>query len=181
MKKYWELAELENEVFLSRPFWIFWVGHFEFFFASSQWKKQPVHMRYHLFLHYRWCLQNLGKEAVQTNMHTTVRSSTYQVCNRICHKFNLGLRVESRIRSLRKWPLPWPCCCWPPPTSGPTAPRPWPPPLHRGFKWIKPAKNKLTWCAFTNFFKIDFSRFAWFPFPVIACTAFQKLVKLLQA
>ena len=31
MKKYWELAELENEFFLSRPFWIF--------FASSQWKK----------------------------------------------------------------------------------------------------------------------------------------------
>ena len=33
MKKYWELAELENEVFLSRPFWIFWVSHFEFFFC----------------------------------------------------------------------------------------------------------------------------------------------------
>ena len=30
-KKYWELAELENEVF--------WVGHFEFF-ASSQWKQK---------------------------------------------------------------------------------------------------------------------------------------------
>ena len=32
MKKYWELAELENEVFLRRPFWIFKVGHFDFFF-----------------------------------------------------------------------------------------------------------------------------------------------------
>ena len=29
-------------------------------------------MRYHLFLHYEWLLQNLGKEAVRTNMHTTV-------------------------------------------------------------------------------------------------------------
>ena len=29
-------------------------------------------MRYHLFLHYGWFLQNLGKETVRTNMHTTV-------------------------------------------------------------------------------------------------------------
>ena len=29
-------------------------------------------MRYHFFLHYGWFLQNLGKEAVRTNMHTTV-------------------------------------------------------------------------------------------------------------
>ena len=31
MKKYWKLAELDNEVFLSWPFRIFWVGHFDFF------------------------------------------------------------------------------------------------------------------------------------------------------
>ena len=29
-------------------------------------------MRYHFFLHYGWFFQNLGKEAVQTFMHTTV-------------------------------------------------------------------------------------------------------------
>ena len=29
-------------------------------------------MRYHLFLHYGWFFQNLGKEAVRTFMHTTV-------------------------------------------------------------------------------------------------------------
>ena len=29
-------------------------------------------MRYHLFLKYGWFPQNLGKEAVRTNMHTTV-------------------------------------------------------------------------------------------------------------
>ena len=52
-KKHWELAELENEGFLSRPFWIF--------FASFQWKRQPVHIRYHFFLHYGWFLQILGK------------------------------------------------------------------------------------------------------------------------
>ena len=30
-------------------------------------------MRYHFFVHHEWILQNLGKEAVRTNMHTTVR------------------------------------------------------------------------------------------------------------
>jgi hypothetical protein len=34
--------------------------------------KQPIHMRYHLFLHYGWFLQNLGKDLIQTNMHTTI-------------------------------------------------------------------------------------------------------------
>ena len=29
-------------------------------------------MRYHLFLHYGWFLQNLGKDFIRTNMHTTV-------------------------------------------------------------------------------------------------------------
>ena len=29
-------------------------------------------MRYNFFLHYGWFFQNLGKEAVRTNMHTTV-------------------------------------------------------------------------------------------------------------
>ena len=30
------------------------------------------HMRYHLFLQYGWFLQNLGKDLIRTNMHTTV-------------------------------------------------------------------------------------------------------------
>jgi hypothetical protein len=51
--------------FLSQPFWFF-------FYAPSQWKKKPVYMRYHFFLHYGWFFQNLGKEAVRTFMHTTV-------------------------------------------------------------------------------------------------------------
>ena len=66
MKKYWELAKLESEVFLSQPFWIFLLHLYE--------NKQPVHMRYHLFLHYGWFLQNLGKDFIRTNMHTTVYS-----------------------------------------------------------------------------------------------------------
>ena len=72
MKKYWELAELENEGFLRRPFWIFSRPFWIFFFASSHWKMQPVCMRYHFFLHYRCFFQNLGKGAVRTFMHTTV-------------------------------------------------------------------------------------------------------------
>ena len=31
-------------------------------------------MRFHLFLHYGWFLQNLGKDFIRTNMHTTVHS-----------------------------------------------------------------------------------------------------------
>ena len=73
MKKYWELAELENEVFLRRPFWIFKSAILNFFFASFLWKIQPFYMRYHFFLHYGWFFQNLGKEAVRTFMHTTVQ------------------------------------------------------------------------------------------------------------
>ena len=48
-KKYWELAELENEIFLRRPFWTFKSAILNFFFASSHWKMQPVSMRYHFF------------------------------------------------------------------------------------------------------------------------------------
>ena len=41
------------------------------FFTSSHCKKQPIHMRYHFFLHYGWFFQNLGIEAVRTFMHNT--------------------------------------------------------------------------------------------------------------
>ena len=56
-------------------------GHFEFFFQKKKKKllqfnekTKGFHMRYHLFLHYGWFLQNLGKDTVRTNMHTTVKS-----------------------------------------------------------------------------------------------------------
>jgi hypothetical protein len=35
-------------------------------------KTKGFHMRYHLFLQYEWFLQNLGKDFIPTNMHTTV-------------------------------------------------------------------------------------------------------------
>ena len=48
------------------------MSHFELIFsekrkkkiALSNEKKQPIHMRYHFFVHHEWFLQNLGKEAV---------------------------------------------------------------------------------------------------------------------
>ena len=43
----------------------------------SNWKRRHSYnstMRYHLFLHYGWFLQNLGKDFIRTNMHTTVGS-----------------------------------------------------------------------------------------------------------
>ena len=60
----------------------FLVGHFEFCFFQkknlllffSDDKNLGFHMRCHFFLHYGWFLQNLGKEAVRTNMHTTVEA-----------------------------------------------------------------------------------------------------------
>ena len=58
-KKYWQLAELENDIILS--------GHFDFFLFRNFFKS--FHMRYHLFLHYGLFLQNLEKDFIQTNMY----------------------------------------------------------------------------------------------------------------
>ena len=67
--------------------WVFfWVGHFDFFFSQFFFllhlneNKQTFHMRCHFFLHYAWFLQNLGKETVRTNMHTTVKRSKREFC-----------------------------------------------------------------------------------------------------
>ena len=56
------MAELENEFFFRLPF----------FFLHLNESKQPVHMRYHLFLQYGWFLQNLGKDFIRTHTHSTV-------------------------------------------------------------------------------------------------------------
>ena len=46
------------------------IGFFKYFFPNEN--QLGFHMRYHLFLHYGWFLQNLGKDFIRTNMHTTV-------------------------------------------------------------------------------------------------------------
>ena len=60
----WGFFEAAILNFLSRPFWIF--------FASYQWKTQPINMRYHFFPHYGWFLQNFEKDFIPTLLHTTV-------------------------------------------------------------------------------------------------------------
>jgi hypothetical protein len=54
-------------------------GHLEFFFFKKKQnllhlikKTKGFHMRYHFFLYYGWFLQNLRKDFIRTNMHTTV-------------------------------------------------------------------------------------------------------------
>ena len=49
VKKYWELAELENDIL------------FCFVFVFLNENHHGFHMRYRLFLHYEWFLQNLEK------------------------------------------------------------------------------------------------------------------------
>ena len=36
------------------------------------------HMRYHFFLYYEWFLENLRKDFIRTNMHTTVGAKLVQ-------------------------------------------------------------------------------------------------------
>ena len=68
-----------------------WKMTFCFVFCFDYWVFQNIlifpnenqlgfHMRYHLFLHYGWFLQNLGKDFIRTNMHTTVRQHGCSGC-----------------------------------------------------------------------------------------------------
>ena len=66
-------AELENDILLCFLFWVIrFFKKFCFFLLFINEKTKGFHMRYHSFLHYGWFLQNLGKDFIPTNMHTTV-------------------------------------------------------------------------------------------------------------
>ena len=54
-------------------------------------------MRYHFFLHYGWFLQNLGKDFIRTNMHTTVCTAAYDNFWRLTGFSVLFLRSFSSI------------------------------------------------------------------------------------
>ena len=59
-----------------------------YFFLHINENKQPVHMRYHLCLHYEWFLHNLGKEAnmqLQVIMQLKNYYSPYK-CANLCNK-----------------------------------------------------------------------------------------------
>ena len=81
----------QNAIFQLRLFSIFFRENFRklenvifVFWLSGLSKKNPnenqlgFHMRYCLFLHYVWFLQNLEKDFIQTNMHTTAVKT---ICN----------------------------------------------------------------------------------------------------
>ena len=77
---------------------------FLFFFFKKKKKKmyhlnenkQPAHMRYHLFLHYGWFLQNLGKDFIRTNMHTTVPRYWETLLRRVQFKRYWNKNTKSR-------------------------------------------------------------------------------------
>ena len=56
--------------------------------SDSLTTKQPFYMRYHLFLQYGWFLQNLGKDFIPTNMHTTVVKLFYDFERQLQSTFN---------------------------------------------------------------------------------------------
>ena len=83
--------------------------------------KQPVHMRYHLYLQYGWFLQNLGKDFIRTNMHMTVCCLKIIKWCAVSHNLNAPplninwiLRCEKKIVFLKhkytKWPQAVQCC-----------------------------------------------------------------------
>jgi len=50
----------------------FWIFQKIIFVSSLNGNQLTFHMRYRLFLHYGWFLQNLAKGFIRTYMHTTV-------------------------------------------------------------------------------------------------------------
>ena len=86
--------------FLSQPFWIF-VSKKKKILLHLNKDKQPVHMRYHLFLQYGWFLQNLGKDFIRTNMHTTVCAFTKMLFSQwfLTHYSyfeNIGIQISQK-------------------------------------------------------------------------------------
>ena len=67
------------------------------------------YMRYHLLLHYGWFVQNLGKDFIRTNMHTTVASS---FLGSVIIKY-VQVRRATTILERREGALSW-CACWTP-------------------------------------------------------------------
>ena len=53
------------------------IERMQFFFSKEN--QLGFYMRYHLFLQYGWFLQNLGKDVIRTNMHTTVHTLWYKL------------------------------------------------------------------------------------------------------
>ena len=83
----------------------FWVGHFfqkKRFIFSQMKNNLGVHMRYHLFPHYEWFLQNLGKDFIPSIMHKTVFAEGKHYDWNYFSVFSRGC-VDSSKEVLSKW------------------------------------------------------------------------------
>ena len=93
------MAELENDIlFCFCCFWLLGFSKKIFFFINE--KTKGFHMRYHSFLHYGWFLQNLGKDFIPTNMHTTV---VHILSSR---KYSRMRYWHSKFKNISPFPLP---------------------------------------------------------------------------
>ena len=81
--------------------------HIEYFI--SYWNED--YKFFHFFLHYGWFLQNLGKDFIRTNMHTTVNDTKYECIPKV----NVPEQSSQRISIFPKellnhtqiwWPFP---------------------------------------------------------------------------
>ena len=70
-----------------------------FFLRHLKENKQPILMRYHFFLHYGWFFQNFGKEAVRTNMHTTVYGTWNATSKRVSTHCVVDLKCSPLSRT----------------------------------------------------------------------------------
>ena len=59
-------------------------------------------MRYHFFLHYGWFPQNLGKDFIRTNMHTTVTSAEAETEYFFTQDFFQGSAVQASAKVEKK-------------------------------------------------------------------------------
>ena len=64
-------------------------------------------MRYHLFLQYGWFYQNLGKDFIGTNMHTTVIKIIFDIKHELgklqCQEFKVVPGAMS-IQKIQQFP-----------------------------------------------------------------------------
>ena len=98
------LFHKKNENWRSLKMRFFWVGHFDFFFFKKCFfflhinkNKQPIHIRFHLFLHYGWFLQNHGIDFIRIDMHRPLNHVLNGTTPKIQHRKWGPQKVEISI------------------------------------------------------------------------------------
>ena len=67
-----------------------------FFLLHLSGKSSPIHMRYHLFLHHGWFLQNLGNDPIPTYMHTTVNLPEFTQFVQLMNRQNNSFKFKKK-------------------------------------------------------------------------------------